>query len=284
MRHRQASFRTLLAALVEWVRDGAIVIDRQWSILVGQSRGQRHAGAQPRRALIGEKLVATMRRSSTRKPAVPADHPPDRSPRAFFRRRARHSRVPRQWSAYRSGSGAGWRRHPACATSARRWKASRLAIGGTRWQTVIDAVEIGGQIGHARLSVRETDRRSERYADRDASVSTCAAIRRRALFARLLAVGQRAAFSEALETVFRSGQPVRIPSQIVTREGVALDVDTIDCRGPRPLCQRRRGRPRYARASPLELHPDRRASPSPCAIERRAGQGAWKLAKLPRNA
>ena len=57
---------------------------------------------------------------------------------------------------------------------------------------------------------------------------------RRVRFSALLAIGYRAAFTEGLEELFRSGQPVRLASQIVTRDGHATDVPlTIaEVRGP----------------------------------------------------
>ena len=57
---------------------------------------------------------------------------------------------------------------------------------------------------------------------------------RRVRFSALLAIGYRAAFAEGLEELFRSGQPVRLASQIVTRDGDAIDVTlTIaEVRGP----------------------------------------------------
>src|SRR3546814_14385833 len=47
---------------------------------------------------------------------------------------------------------------------------------------------------------------------------------RRVRFSALLAVGSRAAFAEALETLFRTGAPARIASELVTREGDVLPV------------------------------------------------------------
>src|SRR3546814_1759092 len=57
---------------------------------------------------------------------------------------------------------------------------------------------------------------------------------RRVRFSALLAVGQRAAFVDALESVFRSGDPARVASQMVTRDGEVVDVNlTIaEVRGP----------------------------------------------------
>ena len=57
---------------------------------------------------------------------------------------------------------------------------------------------------------------------------------RRVRFSALLAVGQRSAFVEVLESVFRSGVPARIASQMVTRDGSVVDValTIAEVRGP----------------------------------------------------
>lgn len=96
-----------------------------------------------------------------------------------------------------------------------------FAAGDAR-QAIIDAVEIDGGIGHARLSVRETiDAANATLTD---MIGVDAAAIRRVRFSALLAVGQRSAFAEALEAVFRSGEPARVASQMVTRDGSAIEV------------------------------------------------------------
>ncbi|AJA08843.1 putative PAS/PAC sensor protein [Sphingopyxis fribergensis] len=95
------------------------------------------------------------------------------------------------------------------------------AAGDMR-QAMLDAVEIDGGIGHARISVRETVEAANARLIGLLGVDTAAI--RRVRFSALLAVGQRAAFVEALESVFRSGQPARVTSQMVTREGSVVDV------------------------------------------------------------
>lgn len=96
-----------------------------------------------------------------------------------------------------------------------------VATSDTR-RALATAIDADGGVGHARLSVREAVEAAN--GTLTAMVGVNAAAIRRVRFSALLAVGQRAAFSEALESVFRSGEPARIASQIVTREGVALDV------------------------------------------------------------
>ena len=106
-----------------------------------------------------------------------------------------------------------------------------FAAGGMR-AAILDAVERDGGIGHARISVRETVESAN--AMLTALVGVDPAAIRRVRFSALLAVGQRAAFVEALESVFRSGDPVRVASQMVTRDGSGIDVNlTIaEVRGP----------------------------------------------------
>jgi len=107
----------------------------------------------------------------------------------------------------------------------------RMAAGDMRL-ALATAIDVDGGVGHARLSVREAIETANDTLT--TMVGVDAAAIRRVRFTALLAAGQRAAFSEALETVFRSGKPMRLPSQIVTREGVALDVtlSIAEVRGP----------------------------------------------------
>lgn len=89
-------------------------------------------------------------------------------------------------------------------------------------KALLAAVEAQGEIGHARISVREAvEAANDMLTD---LLGVDGAAIRRVRFSALLAVGQRAAFAEALEELFRSGQPVRMASQIVTRDGDAIDV------------------------------------------------------------
>jgi hypothetical protein len=87
---------------------------------------------------------------------------------------------------------------------------------------MLDAIEMDGGIGHARISVRETIEGAN--AMLTSLLGVDAAAIRRVRFSALLAVGQRGAFAEALESVFRSGHPGRLASQMVTRDGSLVDV------------------------------------------------------------
>ncbi len=214
-----------LAALVESIRDGAIVIDRQWRILsvnpAASDMLERAAAA-----LVGEPLAAVM---------------PQLEDSLLFQRvirlidyRERFSGDvpgilrPRQWLHVDlvplPVGGAILLRDISEAMDGIAASDMRLALA-----TAIDA---DGSVGYARLSVREA---IEAANDSLTSlVGVDAAAIRRVRFAALLAAGQRAAFSEALETVFRSREPARLASQIITREGVALDVtlSIAEVRGP----------------------------------------------------
>lgn len=106
-----------------------------------------------------------------------------------------------------------------------------FAAGDMR-QAMLDAIEIDGGIGHARISVRETVEAANAVLTGLLGVDLAAI--RRVRFSALLAVGQRAAFVEALESVFRSGQPAHVASQMVTRDGSVVDVtlSIVEVRGP----------------------------------------------------
>jgi PAS domain-containing protein len=106
-----------------------------------------------------------------------------------------------------------------------------LAAGDKR-QAMLDAIEIDGSIGHARISVRETIEAANAMLTGLLGVDAAAV--RRVRFSALLAVGERARFVEALEAVFRSGHPVRVASQMVTRDGSVVDVtlSIVEIRGP----------------------------------------------------
>src|SRR3546814_17969604 len=95
-----------------------------------------------------------------------------------------------------------------------------FAAGGVR-AAMLNALEIDGGIGHARLSVRETVESANSMLTELLGVDPAAT--RRVRFSALLPDGQRAAFVEALESVYRSGDPARIASQMVP--GAGSDVD-----------------------------------------------------------
>ena len=217
--------RDSLAALAEWVRDGVIVIDRQWCILsvnpVASDMLERAAAS-----LIGENLALAL-------PQVGDSLLFQRIVRLIDHRERFSGDVPgilrpQQWLHVDlvplPAGGAILFRDVSEAME-------RIAADDRR-QALATAIDLDGGVGHARLSVRETVEAANDTLTRMVGVDAAAI--RRVRFTALLAASQRAAFSEALEGVFRSGEPARILSKIVTREGVALDVtlSIAEVRGP----------------------------------------------------
>jgi PAS domain-containing protein len=214
-----------LAAIVDAIRDGAILIDRQWRI-VALNPAASDLLDVPAARLLGEQLVAAI-------PGVKESLVFHHIIRLIDHRERFSGDVPgilrpRQWLHVDLVpvpiGGAIILRDVSEAMEG-------FAIGDAR-QAMMDAVEIDGQIGHARISVRETVEAANSMLIDLLGVDTAAI--RRVRFSALLAVGQRSAFVEALESVFRSGQPVRIASQMVTRDGTAIDVtlSIAEIRGP----------------------------------------------------
>lgn len=210
-----AKLRDSLAALMESVRDGIIIIDRQWTILsVNPAAGDMLE--RPAAALIGENLTVVL-------PQLDQSLLLQRIIRLIEHRERFSGDVPgvlrpRQWLRVDlvplPVGGALLLRDISEAME-------DFAVSDMR-TALATAIDVDGGVGHARLSVRETiDAANDTLT---AMIGVDAAAIRRVRFSALLALGQRAAFSEALEAVFRGDGPVRIASQIVTREGVALDV------------------------------------------------------------
>lgn len=217
--------RNSLAAIVDAIRDGALLIDRQWRIVALNLAASDLLDATAAR-LLGEQLVAAI-------PGVKESLVFHHIIRLIDHRERFSGDVPgilrpRQWLHVDLVpvpiGGAIILRDVSEAMEG-------FAIGDAR-QAMIDAVEIGGQIGHARISVRETVEAANGMLTDLLGVDAAAV--RRVRFSALLAVGQRSAFAEALESVFRSGQPARVASQMVTRDGTAIDVtlSIAEVRGP----------------------------------------------------
>ncbi|WP_411342116.1 PAS domain-containing protein [Sphingopyxis sp. J-6] len=204
-----------LALLIEAIPDGAIVIDRQWRILSVNPAASdmiERAAAD----LIGAELGAAL---------------PELGGSLLFQRIIRLLDHRERFSGDMPG-----------LLRPRQWlhiDLVPLPVGGAivlrdvseamddiaathLRQALATVIDIDGSVGHARLSVRETvDTANEALTT---LVGVDAAAIRRVRFSALLAVRHRAAFSDAIESVFRSGEPVRIASQIVTRDGIAIDV------------------------------------------------------------
>ena len=214
-----------LAGLVESVRDGVILIDRQRRI-VAVNPAASDMLEMPAAGLIGEALIAVLPSFGdslvSHHIARLLDH------RERFSGDLPGLLRPRQWLHVdlvpTPVGGAIMLRDVSEAME-------DFAAGGMR-AAILDAVERDGGIGHARISVREAVESANAMLTKLVGVDPAAI--RRVRFSALLAVGQRAAFVEALESVFRSGDPVRVASQMVTRDGSGIDVNlTIaEVRGP----------------------------------------------------
>lgn len=220
-----ADLQQSLAGLVESIRDGVILIDRQWRIAainpaasdMIEVAAARLIGEDIRAALpllAGNILLHHLVRLIDFRERFAGDVP------AILR--------PRQWLHIElvpvPVGGAIILRDVSEAME-------HHAAADAR-QAMADALQAHGAIGHARLSVRE---RVEAANDAlTALVGVDAAAIRRVRFSALLAIGQRQAFAEALEGVFRSGAPVRIASEMVTRDGVTVGVtlSIAEIRGP----------------------------------------------------
>ena len=103
---------------------------------------------------------------------------------------------------------------------------------GDMQKAMFEAVEADGGIGHARISVRETVESANAMLIDMLGVDAGAI--RRVRFSAMLAVAQRPVFAEALESVFRSHKAARIASQMVTRDGSVVDVGLtiVELHGP----------------------------------------------------
>lgn len=214
-----------LAGLIESIRDGVILIDRQWRIVAANPAAcdmlERSCAA-----MIGVPLttaVPRIERSMLAQHIIRlVDH------RERFSGELPDILRPRQWLRIdlvpTPTGGAVILRDISGAIDDFAATDVRAAL--------LSAVEAQGSIGHARISVRGAVE-----AANDTllvMLGVDAAAIRRVRFSALLAVGDRSGFSEGLEALFRSGQPVCIASQMVTRDGDAIDVDlTIaEVRGP----------------------------------------------------
>lgn len=214
-----------LAGLVESIRDGVILIDRQWRIVAANPAAcdmlERSCAE-----MIGVPLttaVPRIERSMLAQHTIRLiDH------RERFSGELPDILRPRQWLRIdlvpTPTGGAVILRDVSGAIDNFAATDARAAL--------LSAIEAQGSIGHARISVRGAVEAANDSLLVMLGVDATAI--RRVRFSALLAVGDRSGFSEGLEALFRSGQPVCIASQMVTRDGDAIDVDlTIaEVRGP----------------------------------------------------
>lgn len=218
---RQAS----LAGLVDSFRDGVILIDRRQRI-VALNPAASDMLEIPAARLIGEELMTTL-------PGIKDSLVCHHVMRLLDHRERFSGDVPgmlrpRQWLHVDlvplPVGGAIVLRDVSDAME-------DFAAGDLR-QAMLDAVEFDGGIGHTRISVRETVETANAMLTDLLGVDVAAI--RRVRFSALLAAGQRSAFVEGLESVFRSGTPTRLASQMVTRDGSVVDVtlSIVEVRGP----------------------------------------------------
>lgn len=214
-----------LAGMVQSIRDGVILIDRQWRIVAANPAacdmlerscaemiGVPLTTAVPRieRSMLAQHIIRLI------------DH------RERFSGELPDILRPRQWLRIdlvpTPTGGAMILRDISGAIDDFAATDARAAL--------LSAIEAQGSIGHARISVRGAVEAANGSLLVMLGVDATAI--RRVRFSALLAVGDRSGFSEGLEALFRSGQPVCIASQMVTRDGDAIDVDlTIaEVRGP----------------------------------------------------
>lgn len=212
---RTDALQTSLAVLVESIRDAVVVIDRAWCIAAINPAGcdllERSAAE-----LIGGPLAAAL-------PGVETSLLAHRLARLIDHRERFAGELPGvvrpgQWSRIDllpvPTGGAIILRDVSAAMDDHSATDARRAL--------LQAIEVGGDVGHARISVRETVESANDALT--AMIGVDAAAIRRVRFSALLPVGQRQGFVEALESMFQTGRPARIASALVTREGQEVPV------------------------------------------------------------
>ncbi|MCA0207602.1 MAG: PAS domain-containing protein [Proteobacteria bacterium] len=204
-----------LAGLVEAIRDGVILIDRGWRIAAVNPAASDMLGAAAA-ALIGGDLATAL-------PGLDGSLLAHRLNRLIDHRERFSGDMPgilrpRQWlrvDLVPVPAGGAIILRDVSETM------EECAAGDAR-NALLAAVEADGAVGHARITVRETVETANEALT--AMVGVDAAAIRRVRFSALLAIGQRQAFVEALESVFRTGVPARVASEMITRDGAILPV------------------------------------------------------------
>jgi PAS domain S-box-containing protein len=207
--------KSALADLVESIRDGIIVIDRERHVVAANPAASDMIG-EAAALLLGRALIEILPRI--------ADNILFGHINRMLDLRERFSGDvpgllrPHQWLHVDlvplATGGAVVLRDISAAMEA-------MAASDTR-KALADAIDAHGGIGHATLSVREMVEDASDALTAMAGVDPAAI--RRVRFSALLATGERHAFTEALEEVFRTGKPVHLTSLVVTRDGVAIPV------------------------------------------------------------
>ncbi|WP_257550153.1 PAS domain-containing protein [Sphingopyxis sp. DBS4] len=210
-----SSLRDSLADLVESIRDAVLLIDRERRIAAvnpaasdmletaaAELIGRPLADAVP--ALASHLLLAHVNRLLDHRERFAGDVPGLLRPRQWLRVELVPLPV----------GGAILLRDISAAMDEQR-------VGDTR-RAFVDAAEAHGAIGRASISVREAIEDANGALTAMVGVDPIAI--RRVRFSAMIAMGERAAFLDALETLFRTGAPARLISALVTREGTALPV------------------------------------------------------------
>lgn len=207
--------RESLAGLVESIRDAVILIDRERRILAINPAGSdmlemaaadliAHHLEEVLPALGSHLLFAHINRLLDHRERFTGDVPGLLRPRQWLR----VDLVPLPVGGALVLRDVSASMEEAAADDARR--------------ALVDALEAQGGIGHAAISVREMVESANDALT--AMIGVDPAAIRRVRFSALVAMPERAAFAEALETLFRTCIPQRIASSLVTREGAALPV------------------------------------------------------------
>ena len=214
-----------LAGLVESIRDGVILIDRGWRVAAVNPAASDMLGTAAA-ALIGGDLETVL-------PGLDGSLLSHRLNRLIDHRERFSGDMPailrpRQWlriDLVPVPTGGAIILRDVSETM------EECAAGDAR-SALLAAVEADGGIGHARITVRETVETANETLT--TMVGVDAAAIRRVRFSALLAIGQRQAFVEALESVFRTGEPARRASEMITRDGAVLPVtlSIAEVRGP----------------------------------------------------
>lgn len=204
-----------LVALVETMRDGAILFDRDLRIVAANPTACdmiERAAAQ----LIGMDLTAAL-------PGIASSLLLSHVARLVEHRERFAGDVPgllrpRQWLRVDlipvPAGGAMILRDISAAMD-------ELSLGNAR-RAAVAAIDANGLIGRADLSVREAvEDANDTLAQ---MVGADAFAIRRVRFSALLPLAERNAFGEALEAVFRNGAVQTIDSALITREGERLPV------------------------------------------------------------
>lgn len=209
------ALREAQAGLLESLRDGIILVDRQWRV-AAINPAAADMLESPASALVGAHIVAAW-------PALEASLLLAHLARMIDHRERFSGEVPglirpRQWLRVDLVPVA-----LGGALILRDVTDTMEGIGEAEARRALAAaIDLDAGIGLARLSVREAVEAANPALA--AMIGTDETAIRRVRFSALLAMSARQAFAEALEEVFRTGAPCRIASELVARDGASTGV------------------------------------------------------------